>query len=251
MRSYDDLDTPTVTSINMSDEYSISSRKENKYMTLATPHPKKISNEKHYNSRYFNTKSDFSLTTRDSSFFIDGSGNYSLSRNHKFDSRAEKEFETDDLINYFNYIKRHDNLSDYFIDFTKLKSNNYKPQIKSRTLKSTELCEYPNQLENPTPSFPMSLEDNLVNEEGSFYDQVDDTNSYDSYSETKEFYMNRKNKIECHQLLPHSKKDDEKYKIKMTANMRMKKYHTDTHKFVTFKKRKCKYTIYFYFKIIR
>jgi hypothetical protein len=217
-----------------------------KRVSLRTPHPKKYANEydenDDLNSSYLK-KSDYILTTRDNSFISGGTGNFKTNSNYMMDSIAiHKCFKFEDNSD-FKVFKRIENLSEYFINFNKLKRNSLNSLKTQRILNSyNNSTTHPLEknhfiIKDSTPEFGSISRENL----NEIYEEEDETFSSESDSEYDEFYLNSKNKISCHPLLSLSKRDDEVYKMKMIADMKIHKYNTDTHKLILFRKRKSRH----------
>jgi len=248
-------ETPTLSSINKSDEEeeeenisptSIASLMylKPKRISLKTTQPKKYANDyedtnDEISSNY--KKKEFNLTTQDNSFISGATEENKSNRISLLDScaiRKQIKFEENRQLQFFKSI---DKISDYFINFDKLRKNSLnliKNKNFSNNLNNSKTnSESNNSLDsvNSTPVF-VSISPTSLNE---VYEE-DDENYSDGISQSDEFYTNIKNKIITHPLLPRSKIDDEAYKRKMIADMKIHRYNTDTHKFILFRKRKSK-----------
>ena len=248
MQSYEDKSIPIVFINPSEDDQSQNEESDDLSMIvecdrsfLRTPHPKKYLNdndekdERHYDRTYFK-KSDFNLTTRDISFISGDTCENKNFRNPTSESSLNKKNLNLHTSTDFKPLNNCENVSDYFINFKK---------IKMQTLNKRETLEHDSPIrldtsisdENPTPEFNMLCE---ANEKLN----VIETFSNKTESQNIDFYSDKNNKALCHALLPFNKIDNEECKIRLISDMKIHKYNTDTHKFILFRKRKCNFFLY-------
>ena len=241
-------ETPTLSSINKSEEEEYVSPTSNdsfgnlkqKRISLKTPHPKKYANDyeetnDETSSNY--KKTEYLVTTQDNSFISGATEENKSKRTSLMDSCAIRKNIKFVENRQFQIFKSIDKISDYFINFDKLRKNSLKLIKNKNFLNSLNKSKTNSDSENSTPAFG-SISPTILNE---VYED-DDENYSDESSQSDEFYSNKKNKIISHPILPQSKIDDEVYKSKMIADMKIHRYNTDTHKFILFRKRKSKKT---------
>jgi hypothetical protein len=182
---------------------------------LVTPHPKKFANYSFCESDIHNKNTNcettnLNHTTRDSTYESETSPCFrriQIEESGSFSSEVLCEYKT-----CRSYEQMYDDISDYYVDFESMRNKQNENLLCSQEGNSMNLS--PSDILNSgnvTPSFGIQSEE-----------KRHDRREY------------------LHPYLPISKINDENYKIKFFSTLRYKKSITDTHKFIPFRKRKCK-----------